>query len=90
MKQQDRMAKIPKCFSIILSIIILTVIRANCNDFDEFKKHLFSIRNFNFLNVINETVFWSQNRQCFNEFKAIQNGLKNSEEWAFQSEHKIV
>lgn len=80
------MAKILKCFPIFLLIINSIVFRVDCHDFNEFKKNLFAIRDFDFLNTINDTVFWAQNQQCFTEFKAIKNGLKNSEEWAFQSE----
>lgn len=79
------MAKILDLRSISLSIIILFAIRVHCHDFNEFKKNLFSIRNFDFLNIVNDTVYWSQNRQCVNEFNAIENGFRNSEEWAFQS-----
>lgn len=80
------MAKILEHCSVFLSIIILFAARVHCHDFDEFKKNLFSIRNFDFLSVVNDTVYWSQNRECVNEFNAIKNGFKNSEDWAFQSE----
>lgn len=69
-------------------MIISIVIKVNCTDFAEFNKNLFYIRNFDFLSIINETVYWSQDRHCLQKFHSINNGLKRSEEWALQSKRK--
>lgn len=84
------MAKIKQYFFIILSTIFV-VISVECNKFVEFKKNLFSIRNFDVLNGIHETLFgnWTQDQQCLTELNAIKNGLKNSEEWAFKSKSML-
>lgn len=67
--------------------IILIVISVECKKIDEFKKNLFSIRNFDILNGIDWIVHgnWTQDQQCSTELNAIKNGLSNSEEWAFRS-----
>lgn len=71
---------------IILSIISIAI-SADSRSFDEFKKNLISIRNFDILNGFNGIALknWTQDEQCLKELNAIQNGLKNSEEWAFRS-----
>lgn len=82
------MAKIPNYFSIALSIVILNGISVDCHNFNEFKRNLFSIRTFDITSIINETVFWTQNRWCLGEINAIKIGLTNYEEWAFRSKWK--
>lgn len=68
------------------------VINVECNKFDEFKRNLFSIKNFDILNGFNEIIFgnWTQDQKCLAELHAIKNGLKNSEEWAYKSECEFV
>lgn len=80
------MAKIQPYFSIILFAFSL-VISVKCQNFEEFKKNLLQIKNFDILDEIYEIVFgnWSKDQQCSTEMKAIRNGLINSEEWAFKS-----
>lgn len=75
-----------KIWRYFVTILLTVVIRTECNKLHEFKKNLFSIRNFDILNGIGETVFgnWTSNEQCLAELHAIKNGLKNSEEWAFK------
>lgn len=81
------MAKIQLNFSIILSIVLF-VFSVKCDRFDEFKRNLFSIRNLDILSGIDGILSakWTQNQQCAAELSAIENGLKNFEEWAFKSE----
>lgn len=80
------MSKSQSYLFIILPIILLLK-SIECQNIDEFKKNLMSVKNFNVLSEIEGILFgnWSQNEQCTNELNAIGNGLKNSEEWAFKS-----
>lgn len=76
------MAPAQKYFLVILSIILI----AESHKFDEFKENLISGRNFDILSELKGILFgnWTQDRQCLAELNAIQNGLMNSEEWAFK------
>lgn len=56
------------------------------SDFEQFKKGLLSMRDFDISKTISQTVFsnWTDNRECSMELDAIKRAMMNSEEWAFK------
>lgn len=74
-------------FPVLISIILT----AESHSFEKFKENLISVRNFDILNEFKGILFgnWTQDQRCLTELNAIQNGLTNSEEWAFKGRRII-
>lgn len=75
----------------ILFQLFLFMISVQCdksgNSNNVAKIDMFSIMNENISSIANEILNqdWTENLDCLNELKTIQNGLKNSENWSMKS-----
>lgn len=83
--------------SILKLYYLLLLVKFVFSDDIKFKSKFFDIRqirnevhaiknDFNFPNAIISTFHnWTNNRACFVELNAIENGIRNSDEWAIKS-----
>lgn len=71
--------------SFQLLLFVITVHGVNYNNVE--KIDMFSVSNVNLSNIANEILDqdWTENLECLNELRKIQNGLKTSEKWSMKS-----
>lgn len=65
-----------------------TIFKSNLLDVEQIRNEMFLIKNyFNLSTAIIESMSndWMENRDCFIELKAIENGIRNFDEWAIKS-----
>lgn len=81
------MADTKNRFSMVFHLLLLVISAHSVNSSDVEQIDMFSILNVNLSSVANEILDqdWTDNLDCLNELRKIQNGLKTSEKWSMKS-----
>lgn len=84
------MINIQKYYFLVVLQLFLFVFSVHCNDVA--KIDLFSIRNVNLSNIVDEILIqdWTENSDCLIELNKIRYGLENGEKWAMKSKLQLV
>lgn len=81
------MTKIKEYFLVLFQLLLFVISVHSVNYNNVEKIDMFSVSNVNLSNIANEILDqdWTENFDCLNELKKIQNGLRASETWSMKS-----
>lgn len=81
------MTKIKEYFLVLFQLLLFVISVHSVNYNNVEKIDMFSVLNVNLSNIANEILDqdWTENFDCLNELKKIQNGLRASETWSMKS-----